>query len=81
LQLPLLHGVTRTRATPPQAELAREERARNVRNAFAVAVEVTGKRLAIVDDVMTSGATADALARCLRRAGAAHVEVWVVARA
>lgn len=81
LKLPLLHGVERVRATPPQTPLAREQRAHNVRGAFATERDLGGLRLAIVDDVMTSGATADALAHCLRQAGAVSVEVWVVARA
>ncbi|MBI3574065.1 MAG: ComF family protein, partial [Gammaproteobacteria bacterium] len=45
------------------------------------AADFSGKRIAIVDDVMTSGHTVNALAKCLRRAGATSVVVWVVARA
>lgn len=74
-------GVTRVRATRPQAELTRAERRKNVRGAFAASRDYSGKSIAIIDDVMTSGATADALAAALHAAGAAHVEVWVVARA
>lgn len=81
LRLPLLHVVRRVRATAPQAELAREDRHNNVRNAFAATHAIDGLRLALVDDVMTSGATVEAVSRCLRKAGAASVEVWVVARA
>jgi ComF family protein len=81
LQRPLVSGVTRVRATPPQTALDRDDRRRNVRGAFVTTRNFAGMRLAIVDDVLTSGATADALARCLRDAGAASVEVWVVARA
>ena len=81
LGVPLKRGVERVRATPPQTELPRKQRAKNVRNAFAANGDVAGLRLAIVDDVMTSGATVEALARCLRKAGAKSVEVWVVARA
>jgi ComF family protein len=76
--------LVRTRATPPQIGLARAERARNVQGAFAVPraarIDVKGKKLVIVDDVLTSGATADACARVLRRAGAANVDVLVLAR-
>ena len=71
----------RVRVTAPQTRLAPGQRARNVRNAFSVIGDVAGKHVAIVDDVMTSGHTAGALARALRRAGANRVSVWVVARA
>lgn len=74
----------RTRATPPQVGLARKERARNVQGAFAVEksarIRVKGRNLIVVDEVLTSGATADACARVLRRAGAARVDVLVLAR-
>ncbi|MEK7191520.1 MAG: ComF family protein, partial [Pseudomonadota bacterium] len=80
--LPLTtHAVKRVRATPPQTMLTSNERRRNVRNAFHTTVDFSGKRIAIVDDVMTSGHTVNALAKCLRRAGATNVVVWVVARA
>jgi len=83
LGLPLAaHGaVGRKRATIPQARLDSTQRRRNVRNAFRARADFAGRRVAIVDDVMTSGHTAGALARCLKRAGAASVSVWVVARA
>jgi len=82
LELPLdAFGVARNRATRPQTELSRAERRKNVRGAFSVTADFSGKNGAIVDDVMTSGATVDALAAALRQAGARRVEVWVVARA
>ena len=74
----------RTRATRPQVGLVRKERAQNVQGAFAVAegarIRVKGKKLVVIDDVLTSGATADACARVLRRAGAARVDMLVLAR-
>lgn len=74
----------RTRATRPQVGLARKERARNVQGAFAIApgarIRVKGKKLVVIDDVLTSGATADACARILRRAGAVRVDMLVLAR-
>ncbi len=70
----------RTRATPSQSELNREARARNVRGAFEAA-PLTGQRVALIDDVMTTGATVASLAQAVRRAGAVRVEVWVLARA
>lgn len=71
----------RVRATPPQTGLDANERARNMRGAFTVRGDLAGSRIALIDDVMTSGHTADAAARALRAAGADYIEVWVVARA
>ena len=81
LGLPLLTRACRRVAdTPPQAALPWKERARNVRNAFVCDADLTGRRVAVVDDVMTTGATMHELARNLKRAGAIHVSCWVVAR-
>jgi ComF family protein len=66
--------------TPPQAALPWAERAKNVRRAFVCDADLTGRRIAVVDDVLTTGATLDELARVLRKAGAAEVVGWVVAR-
>jgi len=78
--LPLEGGLERSRHAVPQAALPWRERVRNVRGAFATSRSFTGRRIALVDDVMTSGATAAAAAAAIRRGGAARVEVWVVAR-
>ena len=83
--VPMLHDVLkRVRATPQQVGLSREQRADNVQGAFRVPperkAEVAGRRLILVDDVLTSGATVDTCARALLRAGAAHVDVLVFAR-
>ena len=77
-------ALRRTRATPQQVGLKRADRATNVQGAFRVADEraaaVAGRRLVLVDDVLTSGATVDACARALLRAGAVRVDVLVFAR-
>jgi len=70
----------RSRDTPPQVDLPLDERARNVRGAFRCAQALERAEIAVVDDVMTTGATLDELAATLKRAGAARVVNWVVAR-
>ena len=75
-----LQGASRIRRTLPQADLAFDERLRNVRGAFACALDLGGARVAVVDDVMTTGATLGELAKVLKRAGASRVENWIVAR-
>ncbi|MCC6916297.1 phosphoribosyltransferase family protein [Nitrosomonas sp.] len=71
----------RTRRTPSQTELPLKKRLQNVRNAFSCGRDFSGKRVAIVDDVMTSGSTLNELAGVIRRQGAAEVYAWAVARA
>lgn len=74
----------RIRDTPPQSALKRSERLHNVRAAFAVdplrSAELRDKRVVLLDDVMTSGASLFAAAQVLRQAGAAHVTGLVLAR-
>jgi len=70
----------RRRDTAPQLGLPWSERERNVRGAFAAAASLSGASVAVVDDVMTTGATLDEIAGTLKDAGAARVENWVVAR-
>jgi ComF family protein len=74
-------AVRRVHNTAPQTDLPYEERAKNIRGAFETRVDLSGKTVAVVDDVMTTGATANELARVLKRAGAARVHNLVVARA
>jgi len=79
--IPLLRdAVRKVVETPPQAALPWKERAQNVRRAFACDADLTGKRIAVVDDVLTTGATLGELAGVLRKAGAVGVVGWVVAR-
>lgn len=76
-----LNCLARVRPTPPQAELPLKERARNVRGAFECSADLAGRRVLLIDDVMTSGATLNECARVLRLHGASRVDVAVVARA
>lgn len=74
--------VRRTQDTPAQQGLDAATRKRNLRSAFTLAsgTEVEGLHLALVDDVLTTGATAERIARLLRRAGARRVDVYCLAR-
>jgi ComF family protein len=71
----------RARPTRPQSDLGAEERRANVRDAFRASPAVAGRHVVVVDDVMTTGATAGECARALRMAGAERVGVLTVARA
>lgn len=73
--------VRRIRPTPSQGGLDRAQRRRNLRGAFQVAERLDGENVAVLDDVLTTGQTAGALAKALTAAGAQRVEVWAVARA
>src|SRR6185503_15065003 len=70
----------RTREAAPQTGLPFDERSRNVRGAFRCTRALPGASVAVVDDVMTTGATLEELARTLKASGAARVVNWVVAR-
>ena len=76
----LARGLSRVRATPPQAALPWTERAKNVRGAFACDLDLSGLTVALVDDVMTTGASLAEAAKILKDSGAASVKNWVVAR-
>lgn len=73
-------AVLRVKATAAQTGLDRNHRMRNLEGAFRVSTHVAGKRIAVVDDVVTTGATARQVSSVLRDAGAAHVEIWAAAR-
>jgi ComF family protein len=75
-----LAGLARVRNTPAQASLGRAERAANMRGAFNCTLQLEGMAVMVVDDVMTTGASLDEVARCLKARGAARVENLVVAR-
>lgn len=73
-------SVIRQKLAPPQASLPLKQRVKNIKGAFEVKGDLAGKRIAIIDDVMTTGASLNELAKTLKKAGAEHVECWVVAR-
>lgn len=86
LRLPIdRKGIVRQRETPPQSLLSPDERRKNMRHAFTVTHDAAGKirdrHIAVVDDVMTTGATLNELAVTLKRFGATRVTNLVFARA
>lgn len=76
-------SLKRTRRTPSQVDLTAEQRRLNVRGAFKVPPrrrqQIAGKRVLLIEDVITTGATVSACARALKRAGAARVDVLAIA--
>ena len=74
-------GVQRIRHTPIQPGLGYRERALNINDAFRVRKPWHGETVALIDDVMTTGATASALTAALLQAGVAEVHVWCATRA
>ncbi len=75
-----IRAARRIRATPPQRQLDARARQANLRGAFEITASLEGRSVAIVDDVLTTGASANALALAMKKAGAAHVTVWACAR-
>ncbi len=81
LELPVLpQALLRTRATAPMPGLDLPTRRRNIRGAFGLGQAALPQRVALIDDVMTSGSTLNEAAKTLKRAGVERVEVWVLAR-
>ena len=81
LNIPVLsNACRRVRDTPPQTALSWKERGKNMRRAFTCTQDLSGKSVAVVDDVMTSGASLDELAQTLRKSGAQEVQAWIIAR-
>lgn len=81
LQIPLLWDrLEKIRETPDQLGLNRAARLRNLNGAFRLSQPVQARQVALIDDVVTTGATAEQLARLLKNAGVERVEVWALAR-
>lgn len=70
----------RIKLSPPQASLPLKQRVKNMKGAFSCTSQLDNLRVALLDDVMTTGASLNALAKAVKSAGASHVECWVVAR-
>lgn len=82
LNIPIMtEGIYRRINTVPQATLPSKQRQKNVNQAFAIHNAFTDQHIAIIDDVMTTGHTVNALAKALKKNGAKRVSVWAIARA
>jgi len=82
LQIPIFNNLAqRIKATPPQSSLSLRQRKQNLQSAFVIQHSVDSQHIAIIDDVMTSGSTVNALAKKLKRSGARRVSVWCLCRA
>ena len=81
LHIPIVKTLRCTKATAEQKQLTKQQRLSNVKHRFTVDTDTFhGKHIAIIDDVMTTGATANSVAQVLKKAGAQQVSVWVLAR-
>lgn len=79
-QRPMAPLLRRRRATSPQQGRSRAQRVRGLRHAFAASTDSRARRILLVDDVITTGASVRAATHALREAGAAEVRVWALAR-
>lgn len=81
MKIPLLPDCcSRIKHTPPQAGLPWKARQKNIRKAFGCTIDLSGKHVAVIDDVMTTGASLNELAIVLRQQGATEISNWVIAR-
>ena len=81
LHLPLLnHACHRLRDTPSQTSLPWKERSKNMRGAFDCDMDLSEKHVALVDDVLTTGASMNALAEAVKKMGADKISAWAIAR-
>ena len=80
MSIPMFKRLKRVKYAPGQKELNKAQRMKNLRHSFTVERSLKGQHIAIVDDVMTTGATANSIAAVLKAAGAKQVSVWVLAR-
>lgn len=80
LNIPVFKDISINNASLEQKNLSRKQRLNNLKNNISITSNLNGEHIAIVDDVMTTGATANALATALKKAGASKVTVWVLAR-
>ncbi len=80
LDIVIQHPIARTHATQPQAGLSFKQRKQNVKNAFQLVEPKVPNHVALIDDVLTSGQTANAITHLLRKSGVKTIELWTIAR-
>jgi ComF family protein len=80
LEIPVRHVCERIKFSAPQASLPMKDRVKNMKGAFICNEDLSGRNVILVDDVMTTGASLNALAKAVKAKGAAHVECWLIAR-
>lgn len=80
LDIPLVRALRKPRATPEQKGLSRKKRLRNLAGSLEVSCDVKGHHVALVDDVITTGASVESATRILLNAGASRVDIWAIAR-
>ena len=80
LGIPIFSGLKRRHNGVQQKQLNRQQRLKNLNGCFQTSETLSGQSIAIVDDVVTTGATANTLARVLKAAGAGQVSVWALCR-
>ena len=80
LKIPSRHVCERIKFSPPQASLPIKDRVNNMKDAFICNEDLTGQNIILIDDVMTTGASLNALAKAVKAKGASHVECWLIAR-
>ncbi len=76
----IIDGYHKIRDTKNQADLPWKQRQANVRGAFACELDLKGKHIAVIDDVMTTGATLNEFSKVIKKQGATKISAWVVAR-
>lgn len=81
LDIPLdLSGITRSKLTKAQSGLKATERKENMQYAFSSTRDYQGLRVAVIDDVVTTGSTIDSLCKTLQQSGAQTIDIWTIAR-
>lgn len=81
LRIPVVRAISKTKATDSQKSLSRSDRIKSMSRGFKVNVHLlAGKHVCLIDDVITTGATANTLAKACLKAGAVRVDVWALAR-
>ncbi len=78
--IPVLNKKIKRRKTPPQKELSARKRVINIKGAFTLGTAIAHRHVAVVDDVMTTGATVEELCKTLKQAGVRRTDVWCLAR-